>query len=245
MALRNGRRREGSVKATRSVRVHRSAAESLDGFFPSLPDRCLKRGHSTKKEIRSTSLLLYARTRVRAGRCGAGTGPAEEGTGLSVVDLTNLPSVPSIFESGPRESLRFLHRFMQEVSQPFEPDAEIHIEYTPTQVASEFFRHRLHDAQGHSIRGLVYGSAKRTGAVNLALFIESSESGRCSDRNAAEERTCTLAGFHRGDRCCEGASKEGVRDAASCNRSGSHGGEQTGQLRHRPQAAIGEIAKPT
>src|SRR5580658_7021070 len=66
MALRNGRRREGSVKVTRSARVHRSAAESLDGFFPSLPDRCLKRGHLTKKEIRFTSLLLYARTHVRA-----------------------------------------------------------------------------------------------------------------------------------------------------------------------------------
>jgi hypothetical protein len=96
-------------------------------------------------------------------------------TELSVVDLTNLPRVPSIFEDGPRESLRFLHRFTQEVSQPFEPDAEIHIEYTPTQVVSEFFRHRFHDAQGNPIRGLVYGSAKREGAANLALFIDSSE----------------------------------------------------------------------
>ena len=51
----------------------------------------------------------------------------------------------------------------------------IHIEYTPTQVVSEFFRHRFHDAQGNPIRGLVYGSAKRPGAANLALFIDSSE----------------------------------------------------------------------
>jgi len=96
-------------------------------------------------------------------------------TELSVVDLTNLPRVPSIFEGGPRESLRSLHRFTREVSQPFEPDAEIHIEYTPSQVVSEFFRHRLHDGQGNPIRGLVYGSAKRTGAANLALFVESWE----------------------------------------------------------------------
>ncbi len=52
MALRNGRRREGSVQAARLVRVHRSKAESLDRFFPPLPDRCLKRGNLTKKEIR-------------------------------------------------------------------------------------------------------------------------------------------------------------------------------------------------
>jgi hypothetical protein len=94
---------------------------------------------------------------------------------LSVVDLTNLPRVPSIFESGPRESLRFLHHFTQEVSQPFEPDAEIHIEYTPTQVVSEYFRHRLQDDQGKPIRGLVYRSAKCPGSSNVALFIESSE----------------------------------------------------------------------
>jgi hypothetical protein len=31
--------------------VHRSAAETLDGFFPPLPDRCLKRGYSNEKEI--------------------------------------------------------------------------------------------------------------------------------------------------------------------------------------------------
>ena len=32
-------------------RVHRSAAESLDRFFPPLPDRCLKRGHLTRKKV--------------------------------------------------------------------------------------------------------------------------------------------------------------------------------------------------
>ena len=37
MALAAGRGAEGSVKAARSVRVHRSAAESLDGFRPPLP----------------------------------------------------------------------------------------------------------------------------------------------------------------------------------------------------------------
>jgi len=57
MALCNGRRREGSVKAARFVRVHHSVAESLDRFFPSLPDRCLKRGHLTKKEIRWNFLI--------------------------------------------------------------------------------------------------------------------------------------------------------------------------------------------
>jgi hypothetical protein len=79
MALRNGRRREGSVKAGRLLPVHRSAAESLDGFFPSLPDRCLKRGHLTKEENWSSSLLLYARTHVGAGVAGGGDRPRIDG----------------------------------------------------------------------------------------------------------------------------------------------------------------------
>ena len=69
---------------------------------------------------------------------------------LAVVDLTNLPRIPSIFERGLRDSLLFLEHFTQEVSRPFEPDAEIHIEYTPTQVVSEFFRHRLTDRNDSS-----------------------------------------------------------------------------------------------
>ena len=56
---------------------------------------------------------------------------------LVVVDLTKLPRVPSIFEGGDRESLQFLHHSAEEVSQPFEPDAEIHNEYVSTQVVSE------------------------------------------------------------------------------------------------------------
>ncbi len=94
---------------------------------------------------------------------------------VTIVDLTRLPPVPSIFEDGPRDSLLFLRQFAREVSQPFEPDAEIHIEYVPTQVVSEFLRHRFRGKDGEPIRGVVYGSAKRPGSKNVALFIEAAE----------------------------------------------------------------------
>ena len=58
MAFRNGRRRGGSVKGGRSVPVHRSAAEILDGFFSPRLDRCLKRGRSHEKEIWWNYLFL-------------------------------------------------------------------------------------------------------------------------------------------------------------------------------------------
>jgi len=94
---------------------------------------------------------------------------------LAIVDLTDLPRIPSIFEPGPRDSLLFLRHFTQEVSRPFEPDAEIHIEYTPTQVVSEFVRHRLTDGKNTAVRGLVYESAKRPETRNLTLFITSQD----------------------------------------------------------------------
>jgi hypothetical protein len=92
-----------------------------------------------------------------------------------VVDLTHIPHVPSIFEDGPRESLLFLRHFAKDVSRPFTPDKELHIEYTPTQVVSEYLRHRLRDKQGRAIHGLLYKSTKREGGVNLAFFVESEE----------------------------------------------------------------------
>jgi len=55
--FRNGRRRGGSVKGGCSVPVHRSAAETLDGFFPPRLDRCMKRERSDGKEIRSSFLI--------------------------------------------------------------------------------------------------------------------------------------------------------------------------------------------
>jgi hypothetical protein len=94
---------------------------------------------------------------------------------LVVVDLTNIPPVPSIFMDGPRESLQFLRHFARDVSQPFTPDTEIHIEYTPTQAVSEYMRHRLRDRDGRPINGMLYKSAKEIDKVNVVLFVESED----------------------------------------------------------------------
>jgi hypothetical protein len=109
------------------------------------------------------------------------------------VDLTHIPPVPSIFEGGRRESLQFLRRFARSVSQPFTPDAEIHIEYTPTQVVSEYLRRRLRDCDGRKIRGVLYRSAKKSGGTNLALFVESEEvDGVPSERLTPKKRMLRL-----------------------------------------------------
>ena len=55
MSCAAGRGAEGSVKGGRSVPVHRSAAETLDGFRPALPYSRMKRGHWNEEEIRFSS----------------------------------------------------------------------------------------------------------------------------------------------------------------------------------------------
>jgi hypothetical protein len=59
----------GSVKGGRSLAVHRSAAETLDGFFRLCQARCLKRGRSDEKEIR-LSFLIAVRSYALEGRAG-------------------------------------------------------------------------------------------------------------------------------------------------------------------------------
>jgi hypothetical protein len=51
---------------------------------------------------------------------------------------------------------------------------EIHVEYTPAQVVSEYLRHRFSDECG-AVHGILYNSAKSSEGVNAALFIESGE----------------------------------------------------------------------
>jgi hypothetical protein len=71
----NGRRRKVLSRARVRCAFIEANAETLDGFFRLCQARCLKRGHLTKEENWSSSLLLYALTRVRDGRCGEGTAP--------------------------------------------------------------------------------------------------------------------------------------------------------------------------
>ena len=81
MALRNGRRREGSVKGARLLRVHRSAAETLDGFFPPLPSPLPEAG-ALDEERKLVHFLIAVRSYARKGRALRGRNrPAWMGSG--------------------------------------------------------------------------------------------------------------------------------------------------------------------
>ena len=103
---------------------------------------------------------------------------------LRLIDLTNLPAVPSIFDISARQDfyvLRFLRMFIHDITLPVELDGREHIDYVPTQVFTEYFRFAFPD----QVDGLMFPSAQGPGN-NVAIFVGSD---RCADVGAETERT--------------------------------------------------------
>ena len=65
---------------------------------------------------------------------------------LRVVDLSNLPDLPSIFDTDEKaieryDGIAFLHRFIKDLTLPIVLDGREHIDYVPTQVLTEYLRY--------------------------------------------------------------------------------------------------------
>ncbi len=95
---------------------------------------------------------------------------------LVVLNLAQLPPIPSIFEPvsdtleyDPRKTLQFLHEVAIAISQLVPRDGREHVEYVPTQVVTEFVRSR----QRSPIHGIQYTSAV-DGGNSFVLFADQS-----------------------------------------------------------------------
>jgi len=78
-----------------------------------------------------------------AGRGTASYGKFKLLRDLTVLELVKIPRIPSILNEGraqSRPSIKFLHEFVRDISKPIERDENVHFEYTPTQVVTEYFR---------------------------------------------------------------------------------------------------------
>src|SRR5262249_2521100 len=87
---------------------------------------------------------------------------------IQLIDLTSLPEPPSIFDAaghGEFFVLRFLHKFIHDITLPVELDGREHIDYVPTQVFTEYFRY----AFPGGVDGLMFPSAQGPGK-NVAVF---------------------------------------------------------------------------
>lgn len=96
---------------------------------------------------------------------------------LKVLDLANLPDIPSVFDPDAHpliHPLRFLHAFAADLVQPIARDGREHIEYVPTQIVTEFFRRGFCDSDDHPLDGLIYKSS-RNGEPACVLFCDNDQ----------------------------------------------------------------------
>jgi hypothetical protein len=82
-----------------------------------------------------------------------------------ILDLVDLPAVPSLFSAqrGLREKISFLRSFEAELTKPISKYGG-HVDYVPTQIVTEYFRHAFTCDEGKSLFGIRYRSSHTAGA---------------------------------------------------------------------------------
>ena len=93
---------------------------------------------------------------------------------MEILDLTDLPPVPSFFDVEKRSirlAISFLHDFVEDLTKPIAKDGREHIEYVPTQIVTEYFRYVSRTSSGESVKGILYRSSQND-RVCCVLFFE-------------------------------------------------------------------------
>ena len=113
-----------------------------------------------------------------------------------LLDLTNIPEVPSLFEPVhdfqevyPRRELSFLHHISREISRCVKRDDRVHIEYVPTQVVTEFIRAKVMLGESR-IDGIRYNSSVNKRHVSYVLFADQSNVDGCGYGSLAKTGGC-------------------------------------------------------
>ena len=93
-----------------------------------------------------------------------------------VLDLSNVPSIPSLFAFDPdsteiyaREILMFLHAVRDTISMQICHDDSVHIDYVPTQIVTEYLR-CVPPIEGQAVEGIKYPSSAVRGRWSVVLF---------------------------------------------------------------------------
>lgn len=99
---------------------------------------------------------------------------------LRVVDLSSLPPVPSRFDAELRDRIdpiRFLHALEADLTKSIVRDGRAHVEYSPTQVVTEYVRHRLRLRDNDAFDGIVYRSSKDHRSRAVVIFADPEHCG--------------------------------------------------------------------
>ncbi len=98
---------------------------------------------------------------------------------LKLLDLTNLPAVPSVFDPNAnrerRHGIAFIRAFVLDLTRPVQKDGREHVEYVPSQVVTEYFRFKFRPPNGRKLDGIQYPSAVHLGGTNVVLFLNADD----------------------------------------------------------------------
>lgn len=106
--------------------------------------------------------------------------PLDEGTigefellsDITVVDLTRVDDVPSLFDVGRRHErapIAFMRGFVQDVARVADPSDRQNLDYVPTQIVAEYLRYELRGAAG-PVAGILWRSSKDPSVENCVIF---------------------------------------------------------------------------
>jgi len=70
-----------------------------------------------------------------------------------------------------RRAVKFLKKFSREIRKKVILDGREHIDYVPTQVLTEYFRHLFKHKKNISLDGILYHSSHQKNGINCALFV--------------------------------------------------------------------------
>lgn len=166
------------------VRVHdagQTYTSAADLGTP--PDKVARDNRMSPKGIGAfygASTLAGARAEVSAY-----ARPVDEGavgrfvttTPLEIVDLRDLPAVPSLFDPERRHlraPIYFLHGFVKDVTEVADPTDKQNLDYVPTQVVAETLRYALTGASG-PVTGVLWRSSKDPSLTSCVLFVSSAD----------------------------------------------------------------------
>lgn len=96
---------------------------------------------------------------------------------LNVIDLSQKFKIPTIFDQKQnyRFEKRFLYDFIKDFTKPIERADRAHIDYVPTQIVTEYFRHILSKNTAIKIDGVIYPSSKNQNHNAIVIFAENDQ----------------------------------------------------------------------
>lgn len=112
-------------------------------------------------------------------------------TELTLIDLRNINQIGFFnFDAVELyEPSRFLSSFVHQVSIKIDWSQNRRIEFVPSQVVTEYFRHVLPSKAGIEINGIIYKSAQNKGRDCYVIFADNEQ---CNDEKDIDEKTLMI-----------------------------------------------------